>query len=349
MAGPTRNLLIIRLSAIGDIVMATSILPGLRAKYPDARIHWLTQELGTELLAGHPALTEVWELPRSRWKRDWQAGRRLAVLRDILGFRRRLREARFDCVIDAQGLLKSGIWAWMTGAPRRVCLHGREWSGLFATEVVREPAGFGGPLCREYRHLAEHLELPMEVFGMQVVPTAEERARARTTLTRLPGSPVLCFPFTTRPQKHWFKERWSELADRLSGDGHAVWMLGGPNDLAAAEAIAAEAQAKVGIVAGPDSDLREKAALIAQAALCIGPDTGLTHLSLALGRPTVALFGSTCPYESTHPVPGTVLYDQLECAPCRRHPTCEGVFTCMRHHTVERVAEAARSLLLQSS
>lgn len=346
MPHPVRNILIIRLSAIGDIIMSSSLLPGLRARYPDARITWLTEPVGEEILGGNPLIDELWILPRSRWRREWREGRRRGVLREILQLRRNLKRARFDLAIDIQGLLKSGVWAWMSGARRRVSLGGRERSSWLMTDTVQDPAGMGGQLCREYRVLAEYLELPMNVFGMALAPSPESLAAAKEQLSTLPGRPVFLFPFTTRPQKHWFDERWVELADRLGRSGeNALWILGGPGDLEHAKAIAAAAQVDIGIVAGPESNLREKMALVSHAAASIGVDTGLTHLSLGLGRPTVALFGSTCPYLDTTPVPGTVLYEKLDCSPCRRHPTCNGAFTCMRMLEVSRVAAATEALL----
>jgi heptosyltransferase I len=345
-----QRILVIRLSAIGDVIMASSLLPGLRARYPEARITWLTEGLGAELLADHPHLDAVWVLPRKEWRTLRRAGRWGAFLRGLADTRRRLREARFDLVIDLQGLLKSALWAWVSGAPRRVSLRGREHSSWLMTETVADPAGMGGPLCREYRLMAAHLGLPAGAFAMDLHPLPEKRAVAAELLRPREARPVFLFPFTTRPQKHWFEERWSALAARLGElSGHRVWILGGPGDEAAAHRIAKGAGGQVGVIAGPATDLRDKVALVAEAALSIGVDTGLTHLSLGLGRPTVALFGSTCPYQETSPVPGIVLYDRRDCSPCRRHPTCAGAFTCMRDHSVERVLTAARQLLTASA
>jgi heptosyltransferase-1 len=341
-----RNILIIRLSAIGDVIMASSLLPGLRERYPGAKITWLTEGLGREILEGNPRVDDIWLLPRKEWRQQRKAGRLVAMGRSMLAMRRRLRQGRFDLVIDLQGLLKSAIWARLSGAPRRVSLRGRENSSFLMTETVEDPAGMGGLLCREYRLMSDHLGLPREVFGMAIHPLPARIDAARQMLAAKPGRPIFLFPFTTRPQKHWFTDRWSELASQLARrEGYTVWILGGPGDAAAAEEIAAAAGAEIGVIAGPDTDLADKIALVNESALSIGVDTGLTHLSLGLGRPTVALYGSTCAYEDTAPVPGIVLYDHLDCSPCRRHPTCDGAFTCMRNHTVDRVAAAARQLL----
>jgi heptosyltransferase-1 len=86
-------------------------------------------------------------------------------------------------------------------------------------------------------------------------------------------------------------------------------------------------------------------ALIQRSATSVGVDTGVTHMSIALGRPTVALFGSTCPYLEVGSGLGEVLYEKLPCSPCRRHPTCNGAFTCMRELSVARVLATVRTYL----
>ena len=78
---------------------------------------------------------------------------------------------------------------------------------------------------------------------------------------------------------------------------------------------------------------------------CLGMDTGLTHMGAALARPTIALFGSTCPYTDGARGPLKVMYEGLSCAPCRRRPSCDGAFTCLRLLTPERVLATAQSLL----
>ena len=91
--------------------------------------------------------------------------------------------------------------------------------------------------------------------------------------------------------------------------------------------------------------LPEAVAAIAHSALLIGVDTGLTHMGTALARPTVAIFGSTCPYQNTGRPTGSVIWLGLECSPCRRRPTCGGKFTCLRDITPAMVLERARAML----
>jgi heptosyltransferase-1 len=91
--------------------------------------------------------------------------------------------------------------------------------------------------------------------------------------------------------------------------------------------------------------LRQAAALIGRARLLIGVDTGLTHMGIAFGTPTLALFGSTLPYSNTTRTDARVLYHRLPCSPCRRNPVCDGEFTCMRMIDEDEVVTAARGVL----
>jgi heptosyltransferase-1 len=198
----------------------------------------------------------------------------------------------------------------------------------------------------EYLHLARTLGLPDDDFTMAVHYGAEDAAGAGALIADrgLDDGYIAICPFTTRPQKHWLAERWIELARRLRAEtGRRVAMLGGPGDRAAGAAIAAGAGDAVADLTGRTSVL-EAAVLVERARALIGVDTGLSHMGIAFRRPTLLLFGSTCPYLDTTRADARVLYHPRDCSPCRRRPTCDGAFHCMREITVEEVIGALRAL-----
>jgi len=339
------SILVIRLSAIGDVVMASPLIAALRRAYPDAHLAWLVQPEAAALLAANEQLDEVLIWPRGEWRRVWRAGRLVELLKRVLGLRRELRRHRFSIAIDAQGLLKSGLLAWLSGAPRRIGLGSREGSGWLMTERI-ERGGEPGRIGSEYLHLARQLGLPTDGFPMRVALTKQDHRAAAEIAGAGDGRPyaVIC-PFTTRPQKHWVEGRWPELASRLSTEmGLRTLMLGGPGDRAAAERIAKNAPPGL-IDAVGRTDLRQAGALIARARLLIGVDTGLGHMGIALATPSVLLFGSTLPYHNTTRTDAIVLYHRLPCSPCRRRPTCGGAFTCMHNITVNEILATARQAL----
>ena len=342
------RILIIRLSALGDVVMASGLIPALRELFPQAHLGWLVEPAAAPLLRHNPRLDEIIVLPRDEWQALWRARRPIALLRSVIAFRSALRARRFDVAIDAQGLFKSALCAWWSGAARRVSLIGREGSRWLMTEQFFPKPDPLKPIGTEYRALARHLGAKAP-YRMDLAVGDAASASATATLeshgVRGPYA-VLC-PYTTRPQKHWFNDRWAALAQQLVADGVTPVLVGGPSDAAQTADITANAPGLVNLVGRLKLD--ETAALIAGSALLIGVDTGLTHMGSALEIPTVALFGSTRPYLDARTPRTVVMYEARPCSPCRRHPTCDGRYDCMRVFEVDTVLGTARSVMQQAA
>ena len=353
-----QRILIVRLSAIGDIVFASPLVAALRHAYPQAHIAWLVQTGFSALLAHHPDLDEVIVWSVVEWRDLWRERRWRDLARAVWRFRGDLRRRHFDLALDLQGLLKSGVLTWLSGARERVGLGSREGSGALMTRIVtrgRESKRIGA----EYLYLAERLGLPAVPFEMAVHYGADEEYRAAALIQAhgLGAGYVVICPFTTRPQKHWFPRRWGELARRMRTElGLPVVMLGAPADRAAgAEIRAASLPAPgepqdIGPGAGlvdlvGETGILEAAALIHRAALVVAVDTGLGHMGIAFARPSLLLFGSTCPYLDTTRGNARVLYHWLPCSPCKRRPTCNDAFTCMGLIAVDEVLDAARQVM----
>ncbi len=340
-----RRILIVRLSALGDVVMASGLITALRRRYPDAQISWLCEPASLPLLQHNPHLHQVLVWPRPRWRELWRERRYLTLWREVRRFHALLRAQQFDWVLDAQGLLKSGVCAWMTHAPRRVSLMAREGSRWLVHERLVPPPRDGGMMSSEYRHLAVHLGAKEEDFQLDLAVGGAARARAQAVLQQAgaTGRVALLCAFTTRAQKHWMEPYWLELAAALRRHGYTPVLLGGPGDREAAARMAAASSDLINLAGKLQLD--ESVAAVSLGNLLIGVDTGLTHMGTALRVPTVALFGSTRPYLHAGTPTTRVLYDALPCSPCRRHPTCNGRFDCMRQLTVARVLEAALALV----
>ena len=344
------TILIVRLSAIGDIVFASPLIEALRSRYPNARIFWLVQSGMQPLLELHPGLDGVIQWPRGHWQGLLRQRKWLEWFREVRQFRQMLRRYRFDLSLDVQGLLKSGVLAWLSGAPERIGLGSREGSQWLMTRVI-DRGGDSKRIGSEYLHLARELGLASESFEMQVAIDRADADYVEGFIKdhQLEQGYVAICPFTTRPQKHWFDERWVELTSRLlERFAMPVVMLGGPGDREAAAFISDQLEAglidQVGV-----TGLRQAAALIKGSSLLIGVDTGLTHMGIAFNRPTLCLFGSTCPYLDTTHDNVLVLYHKLDCSPCKRNPTCDGRFDCMRAITVDEVLARADGLLRAAS
>lgn len=339
------KILIIRLSAIGDIFFCTSLLRGLKDLHPDCEVTWLTEPLGAGILEGHPLLDRLIRLPRKQWVADVKGLRWIRLFRSLRTFLKDLRRERFDLVIDPQGLFKSAIWARAARTERRIGLNGREGSRyLYDTVVTVSPQPL---ILSEYRKLLGILGGDPDRTRMQLhVRDADQQQADAFLKEHHARKPVVFCPFTTRPQKHWFAEAWARLGDLITEAGLGpVVILGGPDDGAAARGIAGQMTVPPVIAAGEQRSIGFALGILSQAHGIAGVDTGLTHAGIAFDRPTLCLFGSTRPYLKTGRPWSRVLYHELECSPCHRHPTCDGRFDCMRLHTPETVMRSLRELM----
>ncbi len=340
-------ILLVRMSARGDLVFATPLIRAFRRSYPDTRLVWLAEPRTADLVAHHPELDGVLTLPRKRWAELLRGGHLARAWREIRLFRSELRAWDFDVAIDLQGLAKSGFAAWLSGAPIRIGFGPREGSGVLMTHVVPRDLWDPRTMSSEYRGLADLLGLETDDFALDVVLGDDDAAFARDAIEGhgLGNGYVAIVPFTTKPQKHWVEDRWSAVIEGVKRElGLPTVILGGPDDRAAADRILADApDTTVDLV--DRTTLGQAAAVVRDARLLIGVDTALTHLATALQVPTLALFGATTPYLDPGVDSTRILYHRLPCSPCVAHPTCNGAFTCMKRIGVDEALRTARELV----
>ena len=329
--------------------MASPMLDALKKAYPSASVAWLAEPFAKDLLLCHPALDHFLIWPKQEWKALLRQGRLVQFIKTVYRFKDQLNAYRFDLAIDAQGLFRSRALAYISGAPQRLGLESKEPGRFLMTRVISRGTD-RLKLSSEYAHLMRSLGIDVNGFFPRIYVSKGDRQEAHRLLRPLENdsAPVVLCPFTTREQKHWLDDRWAELIAFIhSSLGRPVVMLGSQNDHRRSQRIAAQCSGQVLQLAGHTS-LGQAAAVIEKAAAVIGVDTGLTHMGLALKRPTVALFGATCPYLETGMDTVRIVYHPLTCSPCRRKPTCKGRFDCMKLITVEQVAKTVVDLLDRS-
>jgi heptosyltransferase-1 len=344
-----RRILIIRPSALGDVVMASPMIGAIRRAYPRGYLAWLVEPAAAELLRHHPGLDEVIEWPRGRWEQLFRGARLFALGREIRRFVRVLRSRSFHLALEATGLLKGRFLAYLSGAPERIGFRSREPGGFLMTGLISRDAA-DGRIGSEYLQLVESLGVSPDSFPMEVAPAATARDGARRVLLAhgVTGPYAVLCPFTTRDQKHWPEERWATLAAALGRDfGLTPVVLGGAGDGGKGRRLREAATGRVVDLTGRTT-LGESAAVVEGASLVIGVDTGLTHMSVAFARPTVALFGATRPYLDAGTPKARVLYHPYPCSPCRRRPNCDRRFPCMAAIETDEVLHAARRLFDRS-
>lgn len=343
-------ILVVRLTARGDVVLSSPLAGALRRRFPDARIAWAVEEHTADVMRHNPHLDEVIVWERAEWKRLLRTGRWGAFLGAAVDFFGELRDRRFDVAIDAQGLLRSGALAFFSGAPTRIGLGSREGSRLLMTGVVkREPNT--RRIASADAAFARALGLDTSSFAMEIPRGADELA----TVDRMveeeglgDGFAAAC-PFTTRSYKHWIEDRWSALIRGIREKvGLGVVLLGGPADRAAANRIL-EGGANGPVAGAPLVDLvgrttlGEASAVVSRCDVLVGVDTGLSHMAHAFGRPSVLLFGSNLPYLDPPTPVARVLHSGRDCSPCRGRLTCDGRIDCMDDIPVAEVLAAVRA------
>ncbi|WP_018693851.1 glycosyltransferase family 9 protein [Algicola sagamiensis] len=345
-----KKILIIRLSAIGDVVMASGLIPSLKKAYPDASLTWLVEPMAADLLKENDALDEVILWPKAQWKQLFKEKKYRELFRVVREFVRMLRAKKFDLALDTQGLIKSAIWAKLSGAKRRIGLDSREGSNRLVTETLTIDRDHPH-ISSEYRQLAEHLGAKPDWYRMSLPFSSKTHQQVQHYLSEagIQGDYYVICPYTTRPQKHWFDDYWLSLAKQLAeNDGLPILVLGGPGDQSNAALLCEQSEGALMNFAGK-TRLLEAVALLDQAKGVIGVDTGLTHMSIARRTPTVALFGSTRPYLNTMQDNATVIYHRYECSPCHRRPTCDGRFDCLREIKPEEVLQVLQDVQQQKA
>ena len=278
-----RSIVVVKLSAIGDVLHGVPAAVALKQAFPDASIGWAVEGRAADVLAGHPAIDHLFRLPRG-WLKSPAA---------VLSLRRQLRAFAPDVVIDMQGLLKSGIAAMLSGARMRIG---------FARPVSRERAWLA--YTNRVKPVATHvvdrncdLLVPLGVresrprFEMPRWPVSRARVQGWLEGLRFPEPPIVINPGAGWASKLWPAERFAavacELHERHGLRSLVVW--GGNAERAAAERIAADAGTAA--VLAPQTSLQDLGELFRRSRMLISSDTGPLHLAAAVGTPCVGLFG----------------------------------------------------------
>lgn len=339
--GPEPRILIVRLSALGDVVHGLPVACALRDAFPAATIGWAVEGRNAELVAGHPAIDHVIGVQR-RW---------LKSARAVLDLRRRLRALDFDIAVDLQCLTKSAVVAWLSGAKRRLGVagrDGRELSKLFHTELTTVRA----------THVVDHylgILAPLGISQPAVrfdLPETVEDGQFADRLVRASGLQAGGFcvlnPGAGWPSKLWPADRYGELAQLLR-DEHglpslAVW--GPASERPLAQRIVAHASGAAQLA--PPTTVRQLAAVTRRARLFVGSDTGPMHLAVAVNAPSVSLHGpSRAEWCGAYGPLNARVQAYYQDGPARQRRAADNA--AMRAISVGDVAEACRGVLQRTA
>jgi heptosyltransferase I len=317
-----KRILISRLSAIGDCVETMPVASALKRNWPDCEITWIVDCAAEQLLKIHPAVDRVIRVRKGFLKKP----------SSILSLRRQLRSHQFDLVIDAQGLLKSALVGWLSGAPRRIGFdssQARERAWWFYTDRVRATAD----------HLVDrHMQLlePLGVSDASVsfgMPIPDSDANWCKTYLKAEGLRPQDFVLIN-PGAGWASRRWP--ADRFGKVCEDLWarfqmrsliVWSGDSEYELASEI--HHYCPSALIA-PNTSLTQLTAVIASCRFVVTSDTGPMHMAAAIGKPCVALFGITKPSHCGPYGPGHIVIQKgnVPEMTSRERRNCDNSFMC---------------------
>jgi heptosyltransferase I len=345
-----RRILLIKPSAVGDIVHTLPVLVRLRERYPDARIDWLVTPENADLVRHHPALSNVVLFDRRRYARF---GREWFATKGMVNLLRTLRTSRYELVVDLHGQLRSALFTLATGAPVRVGFERtREGAWLIYSHPI--------PLLKPSVHAVDRYLWLGHVLGFAAgvpdfriyLPAAvEERLEGLLSRHNLTGRPLaVVVPGTVWQTKHWRVEGFAGVARHLLRRDFNVVLAGAPKDRARCGEVAALCPAVCDL--SGQTSLAEMIALVRRAAICVTNDSGSMHLAVALGRPVVSVFGPTSPVlTGPYGHSEAVVQAHVPCSPCllRKLAHCPHHHVCMEDVSTGMVIHRLESLLARAA
>ncbi|MBL8519679.1 MAG: lipopolysaccharide heptosyltransferase I [Betaproteobacteria bacterium] len=278
------RILLVKLSSMGDVVHNLPVATDIRRAFPDAAIDWAVEPPFAPIVSLHPAVGTVFPIPLRALKVRWWSPARWGAL---IAARNALARPQYDLVLDTQGLVKSAWIARRARGPVAGYDAASAREGAAARHYARAHA-----VPRDLHAVARNRALAAAALGYTPAP-AVDYGLAPSALRAGEPPYAVCLTGTSRADKQWDAANWQALVARLRGAGLQVRLPWGSDaEHAACMRLSA---GDAGIIVPPRVPLGEVATLLAGARVVVGVDTGLAHLSVALGRPTVGVYVTTQP------------------------------------------------------
>jgi lipopolysaccharide heptosyltransferase I len=363
-----QRILLIKPSALGDVIHTVPVLAKLRQRYPEARIDWMLNPGIADWVGHHPAISNVLLFDRKGIGRSGGGWKSLARLV------KQLRDGKYDLVIDLHGQLRSAFFTAVTGAPVRIGFdrprkknqtsarnlpeaayrHGwtgaREISWIAYSHPIAIPTLEAHAVDR-YLWLGQMLGLPAGAPDFHV-PIPQEAANRVAEILRqnaIADRPLLTLgPGTVWETKHWRPEGFAGVAKHFLAKGWGVALIGSAGDRKPCAEVARLCPGVVDL--SGQTKVSELAALIQRSSLCVTNDSGPMHLAVAVDRPVLGIFGPTDSlWIGPYGRPEAVVSLNLPCSPCylRDIRECPYGHACMRDLSAAEVIRRAEELLIR--
>ena len=341
------TLLVVKLSALGDVIHALPAVHALKTRYPWLPISWVVEDRCAPILYRCPHLKEVIVFPRQTIKFLWEKGEKGKALSHLWEFLKGLRARKFSHSIDLQGLAKSALMVMAAGAKERIACTGlKEGSSLITRSV---PEGEGIHAVERNLKVAEFLGAGVKEAYFPIILQEEEKDRAEALLCGdEEKKPLVGLHLgASLPQKTWSFGKWQELIGELQHQekGLGLVLLGLERDRDLAENLMAGAEDPLIDLTGK-TGLFELAAVLSLLRVLVSGDSGPLHIAAALGIPVVGLYGPDHPrFTGPYTGRGVVIQKGLSCSPCYKRPSCAAPYPCMEAISAGEVLEAVKNFL----
>lgn len=337
------KLLIVKISSIGDLVHASPVVPAFKRSFPHLSIGWVVEDRHLQVVQGAPGIDEFIVVPHKQWR---SGGLKWEAWRQVFRTGRELRDKGYELALDLQGLGKSAIWAWFSGARFRLGGHRvRREARLILYRIPVRTQGLH--VVDQYLDAVRWLGAEPEPVEFPLFIPEEARQQAHQKLARLeiaPGTPFVSMnPSAGQERKRWAIDKFAELSDRIERDHHLpVVFVGGPGDLPLEARLKQLKQAPLRSLIGQTS-LKEVMEVVRATCLHICGDTGTAHMAAAFQTPCVSLFGPTDPDRNgPYGQRERVLYKRPQCQSCGRK--CR-TYECLQWITVDEVLSSSAAWL----
>ena len=341
------KILVIRLSAIGDVVRTVPAVQAVRERFPESIIHWLVEDRCAEMITGLELIDALRIVARRQWKQMSLLKRLYSFLKLIQS----LRHEQYDVVVDFHGILKSGLYTRLSGSRRRIGYPrgiAKEWNTFLTNEKVTVKPHAMSRYKRNFL-LASHLDpnacekRPV----LPVTPTDHDVADYFLASHHIEsGSAIFMYPGTSARgrYKRWPPERYGQLSDMIQQQLRRPVLLGwGPGEEQIVSTVVGSAKKPITVL--PKTTMKELSAFIAASRMFVGGDTGPMHIASLVGTPVLTIFGPSDPVinEPARFTPFRIVYAGVDCSPCRKKD-CDHL-TCLTSISPEMVFESLLSLL----
>ncbi len=327
------KILVVAPSWIGDTIIAQPLLSLIKQRNPNSRIEVFAADWCAPLLARMPEVDAVVANPFGHGRFSFSDRRALG---------RRLASADYDAAYVLPNSWKSALVPFFAGIPRRIGYQGEARYVLLNERHTLDKAAL--PL-QVQRYAALAGPLPEKLPQPRLSSTAEQQRNTRLTLDLpLEAAPaVFCPGAEYGPAKRWPAKHFAALAQLVASPDHPAWLIGSAKDHAVGAEIETLAAGCVINLCGRSS-LEQAIDLIASARCVVSNDSGLMHVAAALGKPLVALYGSSSPAYTPPLSPrAKILTLNLDCSPCFKRECPLGHFNCMNRLAPRQVADAMDS------